>query len=131
MSGLHRITIGEAIERIDTYRANAIPREEKVAWLNELDRAAWQEVFMTHEGMPPQARFDGYDQDTDASTLLLIPEPHTDIYKHWMASKIAQITGETGKYAQDAAAYNAAWQTFGDAWRRTHMPRRCQKHIRF
>ena len=131
MDGLKRITIAEAVERIDLHRANTIPREEKVAWLNELDRAAWVEIFTTHMGLPPESRFDGYDQDTDPGTLLLIPEPYADVYKHWMASKIAQVTGESGKYAQDAALYNAAYQAFGDAWRRTHMPIKRRKYIRF
>lgn len=125
------ITIQEAIDKIDLLKANTIPAQQKKLWLNELDKKIWYEIYMTHEGTPPAGSFRGYDQDTEPGTLLQIPEPHTEIYQHWLAAQIDLVTAESGKYAQDRALYNAAYQAFADAWRRTHMPRTRRKYISF
>lgn len=130
MSGMRRMTIQEAIDRIDMLKANMFPAEQKVAWLSDLDKMVWHEIFMTHEGTPPEAVFDGYDQDTDAQTRLLVPEPYTDIYQHYMATMMDLANAESTKYAQDRTLFNAAYQTFGDFWRRTHMPVVRRKYIK-
>lgn len=131
MSGLMRITIEQALERLDLMKANTVPWEQKVRWLSDLDMMAWHEIYMTHEGTPPESSFSGYSQDTGHETLLLIPEPHTEVYTHYLWAKIDLVTGESVEYAQEKALYNAAYQTFGDAWRRTHMPKRKRQHISF
>lgn len=131
MSGMKRMTMQEAIDRIDALKPNMYPPERKKAWLSDLDRMVWQEIYLTHEGVAPESRFDGYDQDTDPGTELLVPEPYTDVYHHYMATMMDLANAESDKYAQDRALFNAAYQTFGDFWRRTHMPIIRRRHIRF
>lgn len=128
---MRRMTIQEAIDQIDLHKANMYPYEQKVKWLSTVDKMAWEEIFLTHEGLPPESIFDGYDQDTDPMTRLLIPEPYTDVYQHYLATMMDLANAESDKYMQDKALFNAAYQTFGDFWRRTHMPIRRTKHIRF
>ena len=128
---MKRMTIQEAIDRIDMLKPSMFPVERKVAWLNDLDKMVWHEIFLTHEGMPPQSTFDGYDQDTSPATELLVPEPYTDVYQHYLATQMDLANAETDKYMQDKSLFNAAYQTFGDFWRRTHMPIIRRRHIRF
>lgn len=130
MSGMRRKTIQQAIDDIDLLKPNVFPPHQKMLWLSDVDKMIWYEIYMTHEGMPPQSSFDGYDQDTDPSTELLAPEPYTDIYRHYMAVQMDLATAEDDKYNQDLALYNAAYKTFGDFWRRTHMPIIRRRHIR-
>lgn len=125
------ITIQEAIDNVDLRKANAFPPEMKKAWLNELDKKIWHNIYMTHEGTPPVTCFRGYDQDTDPATKLLIPEPYTEVYLHWMSAQMDLANMESAKYAQNRQLYNAAYQAFEDFWRRTHMPRTRRKYIRF
>lgn len=130
-SGMRRMTMQQAIDQIDTLKPNMFPHEVKKQWLSEVDMMAWTEIYQTHEGLAPEAEFDGYDQDTDTDVLLLIPEPHTDIYKHYMATMMDLANAEQEKYMQDKSLFNAAYQTFSDFWRRTHMPIIRRRHIRF
>ena len=124
------MTIQAAIDMIDTLKPNTVPLTQKVAWLSDLDGMIWREVISTHEGAP-NIRFEGYDQDTPTSVELLAPEPYTDVYKHWISTKIDIITRENAEYAKDAVLFNNAWQTLCDAWNRKHMPTTAVKQLRF
>lgn len=131
MSGMKRMTIQEAIDEIDRIKANAFPVEQKISWLNEVDMMVWHEIFLAHVGMPPESKFDGYDQDTNKSTRLLVPWPYTDIYIKYMAAKMDDAYRETGEYEKSSNAFNTAYKVFGDFWRRTHMPITRRRFIRF
>lgn len=128
---MKRITIQEAIDKIDMLKPNVFPVEQKVSWLSDLDSMVWEEIYQTHEGLAPEAEYHGYDQDTLTSTLLLVPEPYTDVYHHYMALQMDLANADSTKYMQDKSLFNGAYQTFGDFWRRTHMPKIRRKHIRF
>lgn len=125
------ITIQEAIDKVDLLKPNAFPPEQKKVWLNDLDKKVWNEIYLTHEGQPPVTSFTGYDQDTAPATKLLIPEPHTDVYLHWLSAQMDLANMESAKYAQNRQLFNAAYQNFGDFWRRTHMPKTQRRYIRF
>ncbi len=130
MSGMRRMTIQEAIDKIDMLKPNMFPAEQKTEWISDLDKMVWHEIYMTHEGTPPETTFIGYDMDTDPQTRLLVPEPYTDVYHHYMATMMDLANAESTKYMQDKTLFNAAYQTFGDFWRRTHMPRVTRRHIK-
>lgn len=129
-SGMRRKTIQQVIDEIDLLKPNVFPPEMKILWLSDLDKMVWHEIYLTHVGMPPESHFEGYDQDTDPATELLVPEPYGDVYRHYMAVQMDLATAEDDKYNQDLALYNAAYKTFGDFWRRTHMPIVRRRHIR-
>lgn len=116
------MTIQAAIDMIDTLKPNMFPHHQKVAWLSDLDGMIWREICLTHEGVKPGDKFDGYNQETPFSMVLLAPEPHTDVYKHYMAMQMDIANRETGEYAKDVALFNNAWQVLCDYWNRTYMP---------
>lgn len=125
------MTIQAAIDTIDTLKPNMFPIHQKVAWLSDLDGMIWREIVLTHEGVEPGRSFDGYDQDTNPSTDLLAPEPYTDIYRHYMATKMDIANRETGEYAKDNVLFNNAWQTLCDYWNRKQLPLLRVKQLRF
>ena len=125
------MTIQAAIDMVDTLKPNMFPRHQKVAWLNELDGMIWREIILTHEGVSPDEQFVGYDQDADPSVELLAPEPYTDIYKHYMATKMDVANRETNEYVKDNVLFNNAWQTLCDYWNRRYTPRTKIKQLRF
>lgn len=116
------MTIQAAIDMIDTLKPNMFPITQKVAWLSDLDGMIWREIILTHEGVAPGTTFDGYDMDTSTAVTLLAPEPYTDIYKHYMATKMDIANRETTEYAKDNVLFNSAWQTLCDYWNRKYMP---------
>ena len=124
------MTIQMAIDMVDQLKPNMFQTGQKIAWLNDLDGLVWREIISTHEGTP-DGLFEGYDQDSNPGTDLLVPEPYTDIYRHYLAAQMDIANRDNGEYAKDMALFNSAWQTLCDYWNRTHTPIARVKHIRF
>lgn len=116
------MTIQAAIDLIDSLKPNMFSDQQKVAWLSELDGMIWREVIKTHEGYPVGIDFVGYDLDTEMDTVLLVPAPYTDVYKHWLASRMDISNRDNSEYTKDMVLFNSAWQTLCDYWNRTYMP---------
>lgn len=124
------MTIQTALDRIDLLKPNTFPVEQKVAWLSELDGMVWREILLVHEGVEPGSHFKPYDCCSDLDKDLLVQEPYSDIYQHYLATQMDIANAESGKYAQDKVLFNNAWVTFGDYWTRTHMPIQRVKQFR-
>lgn len=116
------MTIQQAIELVDKLKPNQYEHEQKVKWLSKIDGQVWIEVISTHWGCYYLEPFSGYDA-SNPDTELLVPYPFAeDIYNYFLQSQIDKENGETGKYSQNAAAFNAAYKTFCDWYNRTHRP---------
>ena len=122
------MTIIEAISQIDDRKHNTYSQADKIGWLSKLDGMAKRLVIDTHEGSE-DVYFDGYDEDTDLETVLLIPEPYDEVYLRWLEAQIDYANGEYEKYNNSAEAYNVLWQDFQKYYNRTHMPK--GKKMRF
>lgn len=114
--------IQEALAQIDELKVNRYSEHQKIQWLSDLDGMVWREIILTHEGVTPGAVFKGYNQETPLDTELLVPAPYTEIYKHWLSAQIDDNNRDTNEYSKSMVRFNAAWQTLGDYWTRTHMP---------
>lgn len=124
------ITIQQAIDHIDALKPNMFPNEKKVQWLSDVDNMVFSEIYSTHAASPVTA-FDGYADDVDPGTTLLVPEPYTDIYRNYLAMQMDLANAESNKYTQDMLLFNASYKVFSDFWRTTHRPVIKRKHIRF
>ena len=116
------MTIMEAITRIDTIKPNSYSQKEKIQWLSTLDGIIKTEIIDTHNG-GEAVKFDGYTEETNLTTKLLVPAPYDEIYLFWLESKIDYWNGETGKYNNSINMYNAAYSTYERYYNRTHMPK--------
>ena len=114
--------ICEAIAKADELKSNTYSFADKVKWLSILDSMVKRTVIDTHEG-GDGVSFTPYDDNTDTSTELLIPEPYDDAYLHWLEAKIDYHNGEYGKYNNATDAFNAVWNAFKNDYNRTHMPK--------
>lgn len=123
------MTIRQLLDMVDAQRPNVVPEEQKIQWLSDVDNMVYNEIYLAHIGCPVQ-EFRGYTADTDTATGLLVPEPYTDIYTNYVKMQIDLVTAESGKYTQDMTLFNASYKTFGDFWRRTHMPIVRRRHIK-
>ena len=125
------MTIQAAIDMIDSLKVNTFENHQKVAWLSDLDGMVWGDIITTHEGVPDGVIYRGYDQTTEPDTVLLVPEPYTDIYKHYMAMQMDAANRDNNEYAKDKMLFNAAWQILCDYWNRKHLPISRVKQLRF
>ena len=116
------MTIMEAIHRIGTVKPNGYDQPQKIKWLSTLDGIIKKEIIDTHEGGENVA-FDGYTEETNLSTELLVPAPYDDIYIRYLEMQIDYANGEYGKYNNSKAMYNETYTAFKKFYNRTHMPK--------
>lgn len=115
------MTIFEAISKINEIKPNAYPQGLKIWWLHTLDSMVKSKIIDTHED-DNAVKFDGYTEDTDLATQLLIPAPYDEVYLFWLESKIDYANGETGRYNNSVSMFNTAYAEFDRYYNRTHMP---------
>lgn len=116
------MTIIEAINRIDSVKPNGYTQAEKMRWLSTLDGIVKTNIIDTHEGAEGIS-FDGYTEETNLTTKLLVPAPYDEMYLFWLESKIDYWNGEMGRYNNSISMYNAAFAEFERYYNRTHMPK--------
>lgn len=115
------MTLIEAINTINVLKPNAYSQEEKVGWLSTLDGIIKANVIDAHEG-GEGVHFDGYNADTDLSTVLIVPAPYDNIYVKWLEAQMYYTDGEYSRYNNAMRAYNSAYSSYERNYNRTHMP---------
>jgi hypothetical protein len=116
------MTISQAIDHIDGLIHNTYSQEDKVQWLSLVDASVKEQLIDTHKD-PPDITFEGYGPETPMDTILLVPEPYSDLYVRWLESQIHYYNGEYGKYNQALSMYNSALGAYVNYYNRTHMPK--------
>ena len=115
------MTIIEAINKIDMLKGNTYGQDEKVVWLDRLDRMVKLQILDTHQGADG-VTFTGYDKDADLNTVLLIPAPYDEVYLRWLEAQIDYHNGEIDKYNAAITMFNTAYEGYEKYYNRTHMP---------
>jgi hypothetical protein len=115
------MTIGEAIERIDSVKHNTYTNADKIRWLSDLDGTIKRLIIDTHEGFE-DVPFEGYTDATELATELLVPAPFDLIYVRWLEAQIDYYNGEYGKYNNAVLMYNAEYEAYANDYNRTHKP---------
>jgi hypothetical protein len=116
------MTIMEAIHRINTVKPNSYDQPQKIKWLSNLDGIIKKEIIDTHEGGEDKV-FNGYTEETNLLTELLVPAPYDDIYLRYIEMQIDYANGEYGKYNNSKVMYNEMYSAFKNYYNRTHMPK--------
>lgn len=115
------MTIFEAISKINAIKPNAYPQGIKIWWLDTLDRMVKSKIIDTHEGAE-SVQYNGYTEDTNLATNLLIPAPYDEVYIYWLEAKIDYSNGEMGRYNNSISMFNTAYAEFERYYNRTFMP---------
>jgi len=116
------MTINEAINRIDTLKFNTYSNADKMEWLSRLDWSIKRHILDLHEG-EGGTDFSGYNENTDVSTVLLVPAPYDEVYLRWLEAQIDYHNGEYDKYNASIVLYNTAFEAYEKHYRLNHMPR--------
>lgn len=112
------LTVGEAIDRTDALAPNTIAREQKTAWLNQLDGLAWNEVILTH-ARETEAEFTPHADETDE---LLIPPPYDEVYHYYLCMKMHLAGREIAAYNNARLLFNTAYMVWQDYYNRACAP---------
>ena len=113
------MTISAAIAACDRMRPNTFAYGEKEAWLRGLEARIREEIVRTHEGA--EAFLAGRAQEGEDA--LLAPSPHESLYLFYLLARIDLMNGETARYNESAALFNAQYDAFSAAYNRAHRPR--------
>lgn len=115
------MTIQEAIDMVDRHLVNTCDKKDKIRWLSQLDGRVKAEIIDTHVG-GEAVTFNGYDEKTDVSTQLLIPELFCEIYQRYLEAQIHYVNQEEDRCNNASAAFEALWSRFRNWYNRQHMP---------
>ena len=115
------MTIREAIARLDSSLANVCTQTEKIAWMSQLDARVKVLIIDTHEGAD-NVHFDGYTENTDMDTALLVPPPFDEMYLRWMEAQVHYVNQEEDRCNNASDAFQELWEDFWRDYNRKHMP---------
>lgn len=115
------MTIKEAINNVDKLVHNAYTVTEKIAWLSDLDGMVKINIIDTHEGGQTVA-FEGYTDNTDLQTELLVQAPFDKVYLWWLEAQIHKHNEETNRWNNAIILYNHELDAFASYYHRTHRP---------
>ena len=111
----------EAIDTIDHQKHNTYSYREKVAWLSRLDGMIKRLIIDTHEG-GEDVIFEGYTENTDPTTEMLVPSPFDEVYIRWLEAQIDYANGEYDHYNNSVMMYQTAYDGFRNWYNREHLP---------
>ena len=98
------MTIGKVIRLADALKPNAIGREQKYQYINEVEGLVQSEVMLLVSD-------DIVTYDCDATgaddTVLLVKPPHDKLYIAYLVAMIDYANGEYNKYANTIELFNA------------------------
>lgn len=115
------MTIQEVIDQVDRHLMNTYDKKDKIRWLSRLDSRVKTEIIDTHEG-GEAVIFNGYDENTNGATVLLIPEPFGEIYLRYLEAQIHYANQEEDRCNNASDAFETKWAAFRNWYNRQHMP---------
>lgn len=116
------MTIKECIDIVDNIKPNQYTIYDKVQWLSFIDSIIINDVLKTHEGYDGKYDlFEGYSVES-LSVPLIVPSPYDRLYTAYLQMKIDNANGETARYNNSAALYNAYMTEYRKYYNKTHMP---------
>ena len=116
------MTLNEIITMVGELKPNQFEDNVLIGWLNAVEGKLITEVFSMREEDERIAalNYKKYDEKTDMDTELLVPDPHTDLYKYYLFSMIDFTNEEMDRYTNSMLMFNTSWQEFVNYWYRTH-----------
>ena len=115
------MTIIEVIDRLDSLKHNTYSQKDKVLWLSKLDWMVKKQIIDTHEGAEATS-FNGYTDETDVNTKLLVPAPYDEVYLRWMEAQIDYLNGGYDKYNNAIIMFNADFEAYAAYYNQNHRP---------
>ena len=116
------MTVQEALDITDEMKPNMMDRNLKLKYLTEIEQLIHDEIVMTHVHSWAEARKPVYNDETEPGTRLIVPDPYSMVYVHWLMTKIDIQNQEDQRYNNDRALFENAYNTMSDWWTRHRMP---------
>lgn len=113
------MTINEVLDEVDRIaKNNSIDRNQKIKWLDRLDRSIFNDLLQYKKDNVET--FDGYDDDSDEDTELLVCKPYDELYVYYVLAQINLIQQEIDFYNNNYAMYEDKYRNYRDFINRTY-----------
>ena len=116
------MTIQEALDTTDELKPNMMSPRLKMKFLTEIEQLIHGEIVLRHAHTEAQHAKPEYTEETDPQTVLLVPDPYSDVYPKYLLTQIDRQNQEDARYNVDRALFENAYETMSDWWTREHMP---------
>ena len=98
--------VKELLEYNSSTKPHVYPESVLLLWLNEVEGRVQLDILKKEKSA---LRIYGPE---DMDEQLLVPAPHTGVYRYHMAAMVDLENGEDGKYRNDMALFNRAWEEY-------------------
>lgn len=115
------MTISEAITQLQAVKENQYDDETLVRWISDLEGILYEDVVKNHEGSE-DIQHGRYSVDTDMDTVLMVPEPYSDIYIKYLMAQVDYHNAEMQRYTNSMIMYNVALDAFAGWYNRNNTP---------
>lgn len=113
------MTINEVLNEVDNIaKNNAVDREQKIKWLDRLDKTIFNDLIQYKENQIES--FDGYTINTDEDTTLLVISPYDELYVYYILAQINLVQQEVKYYNNNIAVYEDKYRNYRDYLNRSY-----------
>lgn len=113
------MTINEVLNEVDNIaKNNAVDREQKIKWLDRLDKTIFNDLIQYKENQIES--FDGYTINTDEDTTLLVISPYDELYVYYILAQINLLQQEVKYYNNNIAVYEDKYRNYRDYLNRSY-----------
>ena len=120
------MTLAVLLAQVEALKHNNVVASMKLVWLTELEQRVVIEVLNTHalstEEEAERALFTHYDAETVSTTVLLVPDPYSELYRYFLMAQIDESVREMSSYGNNIQQFNRAWMRYDNFYNRTHVP---------
>lgn len=105
------MTINEVLDEVDRIaKNNSIDRNQKIKWLDRLDRSIFNDLLQYKEDNIEE--FDGYTDEIDEDTELLVCKPYDELYVYYILAQINLVQQEVKYYNNNIAVYEEKYRDY-------------------
>ena len=112
--------LNQLLTRIDQQIQNTCTRQEKLAWLSELDGLVKAKILDTH--VPPVEAQLPYTTQTPEDTELLIRPPFDGLYLWWLEARIHYVSGEFIRCNNALDLFQTGFRDYAAYYNRVYTP---------
>lgn len=105
------MTAWDAIRWVDDKKHNVFSMEDKLLWLQQAEKMAFQ--LRARCGLAEEM------QELEAESALSVPAPFDQLYLRWLEAQIDYSAQEYLKYNNAMAMFTALWQEYANFVRRS------------
>ncbi|MBQ9531145.1 MAG: hypothetical protein IJR70_03625 [Eubacterium sp.] len=116
---MKKVTLDEVISYFDEQCPNQYSRENKIAWISELDEIIFENIIKNREN-PEISTFTPYDSETEGTQELLVPFMFREIYRYFIEKSVAYTNRETIAYNNALQMFEAYYDNYFSWYNRNH-----------